>query len=96
MSSCSIYPSYQFTDNDCDNLYLKIEQDLLEMGKQILEYDYYEELADKLHRKYVKSEDKCKTLKEFLSNLYGRYPEYYLYLITTDVYKSYKKSHLDQ
>ena len=96
MSSCSIYPSYQFTDNDCDNLYVRIEQDLLQMGKQILEYDYYEELADKLYRKYVKSEEKCKTLKEFLSNLCGRYPEYYHYLITTDVYKSYKKSHLDQ
>lgn len=93
MSSCSIYPSYQFTDNDYDNLYLKIEQDLLEMGKQILEYDYYEELADKLHRKYVKSEDKCKTLSEILSYLNIKFPEYYQYLSETSVYKQYYKIH---
>ena len=91
MSSCSIYPSYQFTDNDCDNLYVRIEQDLLQMGKQILEYDYYEELADKLHRKYVKSEDKCKTLSEILSYLDIKLPEYYQYLSETSVYQEYYK-----
>lgn len=88
MSSCSIY-NYQFQDNECDNLHKQIQQDLLLMGERIPEYDWYDELADKLHRKYIKSEDKCKTLYEILSYLDIKFPEYYQFLSETSVYKQY-------
>ena len=94
-SSCSIY-NYQFQDNECDNLYQKIEQDMLLMGERILEYDWYDALADKLRSKYVKSEDKCKTLSEIVLYLETKYPDYYNYLITTDIYNSYKNLHFNQ
>lgn len=90
MSSCSIY-NYQFQDNECDNLHKQIQQDLLLMGERIPEYDWYDELADKLHRKYIKSEDKCKTLSEILSYLDIKLPEYYQYLSETSVYQEYYK-----
>lgn len=90
MSSCSIY-NYQFQDNECDNLFRKIEQDMLLMGERILEYDWYDALADKLRNKYVKSEDKCKTLSEILSYLDIKLPEYYQYLSETSVYQEYYK-----
>lgn len=90
MSSCSIY-NYQFRDNECDNLHKQIQQDLLLMGERIPEYDWYDELADKLHRKYIKSEDKCKTLSEILSYLDIKLPEYYQYLSETSVYQEYYK-----
>lgn len=95
MSSCSIH-SYQFTDNECDNLFIKIDQDLKYMGERIYEYDWYDELGDKLSTKYIKSEDKCKTLSENLLYLQKKYPDYYNYLITTDIYNSYKNLHLKQ
>lgn len=88
MSSCSIY-NYQFQDNEYDNLHKQIQQDLLLMGERIPEYDWYDKLADKLHRKYIKSEDKCKTLSEILSYLNIKLPEYYQYLSETSVYKQY-------
>lgn len=95
MSSCSIN-NYQFQNNECDNLHKQIQQDLLLMGERIPEYDWYDELADKLHRKYIKSEDKCKTLSEIVLYLETKHPEYYNYLITTEIYNSYNKLHISK
>ena len=82
---------YQFVENDIyDNLYLQIERDLLYQGAKIVEYDWFDQLADKFYCKYTKSEDKSKTLSEILSYFEKKYPEYYQCLSETGVYIDYK------